>query len=98
MSKVQPVLLNRAKMCAELRSGKHQQCQETLGAYFHQTGPVCFAGLAYRVFNISHENDLERALGITHDIAQRLVDKNDRGYTFPMLADILETLPICEDA
>ena len=98
MSKVQPVLLNRAKMCAELRSGKHKQCRDTLGYYDQPEGPVCFAGLGYRIFNVREEKDLEKALGLTHNLTYRLVRKNDNGYTFPMLADILETLPVCEDA
>ena len=98
MSKAQPVLLNRAKMCAALRSGQHRQQKYDIGFYDHPEMPVCFAGLGYRIFNIRGPRALEKTLGISHSAACTLVKCNDSNYTFPMLADMLEALPVTEYA
>ncbi len=99
MSNVQPELINRAKLCEALRSGKHKQQRHTIGNYQNKNAPVCVYGVLYRIFNLPIAYKMaERLIGLSYGEGLDIVDKNDnKGYTFTMLADYIETLPLIKE-
>ena len=99
MSTTKPQLANRAKLIAELRSGKHTKQIGNIGEWQRPNAPVCFAGVAFRVVDGKPQSWFEtewwiNTFGIDKDDLFFLVRHNDNPMrTFSDLADWLELLP-----
>ena len=95
MSTHNPQLLNRAKLAARLRSGQDIQQRGAVGIWIRPNDPVCFVGVAFRTFPACAGNTHSLCLLLDTHLGP-LIDANDRGKTFPELADTLEALPYSE--
>lgn len=106
-----PAFRARRTLLRALRDPTTQQCINFLGDYHSPTGPVCYMGLIMRQMRdegittpnrLDLENEYEAAIdqlaqyiGTTSDQHWSLVVDNDKGVTFPEIADKLEALPLC---
>jgi len=96
MSKHQPILIARAKMCEALRSGKYKQ---GYGAYsyrdrYNEERRFCFYGVAREVFHTCNDFAINKTLGITRG---SYIRANDEGVSFENLALKLEKEPLPQD-
>lgn len=93
MLKVKTIYDNREEFCVELRSGRHVQKRGSLGDPHIAKAPVCFLGLAVRIFGMDelynlavrvvgprradYRRGLAEKIGIPHRLIEELITKND---------------------